>query len=344
MIYAGKEIVSPADKLVKVPLDYVYNSLKNPRPEMVSRIRQLRIAYNVDRKRYSQLKRSLPYLVCGVFNPPFRRNENFACIEYFILDIDHISEKDLTITDLRKRIEADSRVLLSFISPSEDGLKLLFRLKEKCYDSGIYSLFYKAFAREFSKTFSIEQVVDSKTSDVSRACFMSHDENAYYNPDAESIDINAYLTMDDTSGLFELKRELEKINNPDSTQASSPITVTQNERDTDPSFDEIIKIKEILKLKNAGHSKPPVYVPQQLDEIMDDVKKYVEDTGIQIYEITNISYAKKVKMKLGMKMAEINIFFGKKGFTTTISPRTGTNAELNELCRDLISSYLSSLC
>ncbi|OQB21928.1 MAG: Modification methylase DpnIIB [candidate division BRC1 bacterium ADurb.Bin183] len=70
------------------------------------------------------------------------KTENFAFIEYFMVDIDHLSDKGMNINEVRKRIEQDERTLLCFISPSEDGLKVLFKLKERCYDAGLYSLFW----------------------------------------------------------------------------------------------------------------------------------------------------------------------------------------------------------
>ena len=144
MISFGTNIQSNADMLQKIPVKYLYDSLRHPRPDIVSSIRQLRIVRELDNKQYSSLKRKLPYLVCGMFNPPYRRTENFAYTEYFIIDIDHLSEKGLSLADTRKCIEKDTRTVLSFVSPGEDGLKVLFKLKERCYDSGLYSLFYKS--------------------------------------------------------------------------------------------------------------------------------------------------------------------------------------------------------
>ena len=48
-------------------------------------------------------------------------------------------------------------------------------------------------------------------------------------------------------------------------------------------------------------------------------------------------------MKLGTKLAEINLFYGKKGFSVIKSPRTGTNVELNELTMMLIKEYIDIL-
>ena len=57
----------------------------------------------MDKNGYSQLKRKLPYFVCGQFNPPFRRKENFAYTENFMLDFDHLSSKQLSLKEVREK-------------------------------------------------------------------------------------------------------------------------------------------------------------------------------------------------------------------------------------------------
>ncbi|WP_080905434.1 CRISPR-associated primase-polymerase type B [Parabacteroides sp. Marseille-P3160] len=333
MIFAGKKITSSSDQLAKISLDYLYHSIKNPKGEIEAKIRQLRIVRDIDKKSYALLKKELPYIVCGVFNPAFRRTDNFAYIEYFIVDIDHITQKGLSVKQIRQDIEKDSRTLLSFISPGEDGLKVMFHLKERCYDHGIYSLFYKSFILKFSQTYHIEQVIDAQTSDVCRACFISCDPDVYFNPEAEGIDLNTYLDINNPSALFDLKKQtvetLPLVDNVD---------IKENK---DPDDEAIQRIKDILKFKSKPAEKIPVYIPEQLNEIIQELKIYIEETGIVVTEIINISYGKKIRMKLGLKQAEINLFYGKRGFSVVESPRCGTNSELNMLTVNLINGFLA---
>ena len=205
MLLFGTNIQSAADELKKVQEEYLYNSLRNPKPAIVATIQQLRIVYSMDAKGYAQLKRKLPYFVCGQFNPPFRRKENFAYTESFILDFDHLSSKQLSLKTIHDNIIQDEQVMMCFTSPSEDGLKVMFRLKERCYDAGLYSVFYKAFAATFAMRHNLTQVTDSKTSDVTRACFVSIDPNAYFNPNSTPVDIKAYLDEANPDALFKMK-------------------------------------------------------------------------------------------------------------------------------------------
>lgn len=337
MIQAGANITQKDDLLSKVQVDYLYHSIRNPKKEVSALIRQLRMIRTIDSKQYSTLKKELPYFVCGVFNPPFRRTENFAFIEYFIIDIDHVSEKELSIEDLKQRFKQDKRIVMCFVSPSEDGLKVMFKLDEKCYDSGLYSLFYKAFSKYFSSEYSIEQVIDLKTSDVCRACFVSEDPNVFFNPDANAISLQDFLDLDSPFDMFFVKSELE---NEIISQVKDSSKDAEDKM-IDPDAEIIVKIKEIL---NPGsirkREKPPVYVPQQIEEIFEDLKKYIEATGVVLYEALDIQYGKKLRFRTNYRVAEINIFYGKRGFSVVKAPRSGTSDEMNNLMVELVKNFI----
>lgn len=337
MIMFGSNITAPNDKLTKVPEDYFYNSLIHPKPHNQALIQQLRTLYTIDPKQYSRAKKSLPYIVCGIFKPEFRRKENFSNIECFIVDIDKLSSKQIDIDELRQRLEADKRIMMCFASPSEDGLKLMFRLKEKCYDPGVYSVFYKEFIRRFALEYELEQVVDRSTSDVSRACFISIDRKATFNPYCETIDINDYINTDDPLQFFDMKKDVEK-------QEKELLKTAREQQggpaQSEPDDDVMAAIKAKLGLKPRETPQKEAYVPEELQNIMTDLKSFIEETGIMVKEIISIQYGKKLRAQLGLRQAEINIFYGKRGFTVTVSPRCGTDEELNKLLSDITQQFL----
>lgn len=335
MLLVGNNIKSYEDNLEKVPVSYLYHSLRNPKPDISAKISQLRIVRRLDAKQYSELKRTLPYVVCGMFNPPYRRTENFAYIEYFIVDIDHLPEKGLAPSEVRKRIEQDSRVVMSFLSPSEEGLKVLFRLKERCYDAGLYSLFYKAFVRKLSAECQLEQAVDARTCDVCRACFISIDPGVYYSPDATAVDMHAYLDISDPASLQEMKSAFCKEEKERARQKKAEAAPAE------PDAEVMEKIRDLLRSKEKKQAeKVPAYIPEQLNEVMADLKRFIENTGIVVYEVVNIQYGKKLRMKIGLRQAEINLFYGKRGFSVVQSPRCGTSSEFNRMTADLIKAFL----
>lgn len=337
MIMFGSNIQSADDPLQKMEEAEFYQRIVHPETHVEAKIRQLRVAYQIASKQYSELKRTLPYVVCGMFNPPFRKTDNFGYIESFIIDIDHLSSKGLAVDQLKGRLQADARVMLAFSSPSEDGIKVMFRLKDKCYDEGIYSVFYKEFLRRFSEQYQLEQVADKRTSDVTRACFFSFDHEAYFNDDCEPIDMGQFVQSSDPLAMFDLMAKQKK------EEKEAP---TDNAKNTQSDLDK--EILERIKLCLNPNSKPirrktEAFVPEQLNMIIDDLVTFIEDTGLVVSEVIDIQYGKKIRISMGMKEAEINVFFGRRGFSVVKSPRSGTHGELNELAAQLILSFIYQL-
>lgn len=336
MLYAGKNIQSSSDSLTALTEERLYNSLRNPKSDISSHIKLLRSIQAIDNKKYSQLKRQLPYFVCACFNPPYRKTENFAYTDCFIMDIDHIALMGTDVETIANKLKTDSRIVMMFTSPGGDGLKILFHLKERCYDPGLYSIFYKRFVKSFSVFHNIEQAVDSVTCDVSRACFISMDENAYYNPTADVVDMNAYIDDRNTESIFDLKRTQDREEKETSSVIPSSDDVVR-----DPDKETMNRIRSMLNEKKAKmHERNNIFIPEKLDEIIDNLKAFIEDQGIDVYEIINIQYAKKIRCKLGAKFAEVNLFYGKRGFNVVQSPRTGTSLELNSMVAEIINIYL----
>lgn len=336
MILLGNNLIDKNDSLRRVSLDYLYQNLIDPIPEVRALISQLRIIKNINADQYNALKKRLPYFIGATFNPPIRLISNFAYTQYFVIEIDHIYDKDLDMDAVRTKIQSDPRVIMSFLSPGENGLKILFRLKERCYDSGLYALFYKKFLKEFSRRYGLEQIIDDETSDVCRACYLSIDSDTYFNQDAEPVDLDAYLPQGDIAALYTIKSQQEK-------------EIKQNKNNmknnkSEPEDEIMQRVKALLNNDNQSQKeKNAPFVPQQLNEIIGELKNYIESTGIMLYDIVDIQYGKKLKFKLGVKIAEINLFFGKNGFTVVKSPRRGTSPELNETMARLVNSFVVNI-
>ena len=332
MLSLGKHITQKDDLLTPIEIQQFYNVIKQPDETTLALINRLRLVKTIDIKQYGVMKRELPYIVCGIFNPPYRRIENFGYIENFIIDIDHIAEKGLELNAIRAKLIADSRVMLCFISPSEDGLKLLFRLSEKCYDAGQYSLFYKTFIRAFASQHGFEQVVDTVTSDVSRACFMSYDSGAFFNPDAEAIVMSDFVDFTNPFSASEISYNIskeEKEQKPAKTEKPAPDDAA------------IAFIKERLQAKTrTQRQKPQVFVPDELEQILEKLLQYIGESGIRVENVENIQYGKKFHFRAGVAQAEINLFFGKRGFSVVKTTKQGTSEQLNDLMASYISSFI----
>ena len=89
---------------------------------------------------------------------------------------------------------------------------------------------------------------------------------------------------------------------------------------------------------HIGGSKLNEVIKKTLEQLIH--KHMGTDTGVEIYEIVSIQYGKKLQFRMGQKLAEVNLFYGKRGFSVVQSPRCGTSADLNELMSQLIDSFL----
>ncbi len=333
MISSGNNIISAEDKLVKISIEYLYNSIKNPSSKLETLIKQLRLISEIDKTKYNSLKRQLPYIVCAHFNPPYRKTDNFSYTQYFVVDIDHINEKGLDIKKVKNDICKDDRVLLCFNSPSEDGLKVIFMLNNKCFDHGLYSVFYKMFVYDFSKTYNLEQVIDKRTFDVCRACFLSSDSDIYYNPISSTINLESYVSIDSFNENNKKIKEIDIFNDTHDADV-------QNEKN-ELTDDIYSKIKEKLypNLKITKKEKN-IFTPKEIESVTEVIRENLLNYSIDIVDVSNINYGKKYKLCYLNKKAEVNIFYGKKGFTVVQSPKTGTDKELNSLVADIISSAI----
>lgn len=327
MISIGKSITQKNDPLQKIEIKRLFKAIVNPPDHLKSQIEQLRTVMSIDNNRYRHLKTQLPYVCCGIFNPPYRLTDNFASISHFILDIDHIKSKGLDIDQLKNKFTEDKRVELVFESPGKDGLKVFFKLEEKCYDHAKYSIFYKIFAHAFSRQYNLDQVIDYRTSDVTRACFMSFDSDAHYKPDPALVEMQRFVNFEDETQVNEAKhiiREVERDHKPK----------PEPKKEIDPDIFSEIKMKLNPGLRKKAEKK--IYVPEELNRIIEKVKEKVAEHKIETTEIINIHYGKKFRFKLQEYQAEINVFYGKKGFSVVKSPRRGTSEELNEIVYTLL--------
>lgn len=176
------------------------------------------------------------------------------------------------------------------------------------------------------------------TSDaVMLACFLSYDSEAYFNNDCEPVDIGLYVQSSDPLSMFDLMAKQKKAE-----KELPPVDVTTTP--SDPDKEIMDRIKQCLHPNSKTiRKKADAFVPEQLNMIIDELVVYIQDTGLVVSEIIDIQYGKKIRISMGMKQAEINLFFGKRGFSVVKSPRSGTNGELNDLTTQLIQSFIYQL-
>jgi len=336
----GEHITAAApDKLTLLNLEQLADSIIKPMPGLEMKTAQLRRVGGIDQKAYQSLKKELPYVTCGIFNPPYRKTENFAKIQAFILDFDHLSEKETNPEALKNKLKADDRIALMFTSPGGDGLKVLFMLKEPFTDHGKYTIFYKIFTAEFARSCGMQQVIDKRTSDATRATFLCHDALAWYNPifaeidAADWIDFNSSMQVDEA---MDIAREQE-------LEFKTAVLLKQETEEPGPEMpDETLEeIKRKLNPKyKPKEKKKAFYVPEKVTLLETEIRERCAKVGIEVTESEAIQYGKQISFSAGEHQAELNIFFGKRGFSVVKSTKTICSDELNEIAYNLVMELI----
>lgn len=331
----GKSITRFNDPLTAITAEQLFQLITNPTPDYNALINRLRTLITISPETYREEKKKLPYFVCASFLPPIRLAKNFASTNSFIIDIDHIANLKTDISLLKEQLMADPRVVMLFFSPGGNGLKILFRLVTACDDAGIYSLFYKIFARKLAVQYQLQQVIDTRTCDVTRACFISMDTNAWYNPNAEPVNISDYLPLDN-------EIEMENLSIQETTVLPAQIE-TQPEQNLQPDNDILNQIKLTLNPMAVKTPKPDAFVPEQVNNIIPLLQQTIGEKGIVITDVQSIQYGKKIKCSVGLLWAEINLFYGKHGYSVVKTTKTGSNAELADIMQQMLKETLLNL-
>ena len=332
MLQFGLHITQPNDSLQKISVERIYQAIRHPKPQLAQQISRLRLVRTMDDRQYSRLKKQLPYFVCGNFHPPIRRKEHFSAIKYFMVDLDHFEEAGKNRLEVMQKLQEDPRVVMLFTSPGGDGLKLMFELQEKCFDSGLYSLFYKSFIQSLAAQHQLEKVIDTATHDVTRACFLSVDERAYLNPIVEPVALEAFFNPTDPDAQHRVEKEHKSL------EEKAP---DQDKKEERPLSDEVLlEIKKKLNPNFRPKKKRNIYVPPELEDIMPEVEKKLSEVNMSLAGSESINYGKKLKVAAGQHWAEVNVFFGKRGFSVVKTTKSGSNPELADMAHQILYELL----
>lgn len=337
MILSGKNIRQANDPLYAVTVERIYKGLTNADSPLATQVQRLRTIQTIDPAQFRRLKTELPYLVCGLFHPAVRRREHFVHTKCLFLDFDHVAAADLTAGGVRDRIAADPRVMLAFASPGNDGVKALFTLSQPIDDPAYFSACYKAFAIHFARSHRLETLVDLKTCDVSRCCFMSHDPDAYHYPDAEAIIAADYLPPEGFRALDAANRAAEQLMAEQQTfRATNPEAAPPK----GPGDAAMALIRQKL-LANTRQRAPanPIAQPEALDGLVKQAAEALAAADMSLAEATPIAYGRKLKVVAGSLWAEINLFVGKKGVTLVPTTKTGSHPDLAIAAAAMLRSH-----
>jgi len=130
------------------------------------------------KKAKTEAKCKLDYVTVGGVFGIRKHGELLEISGYASIDIDHIGN----IHELKDKLKQDEYITMLFISPSGNGLKAIIKVPEDKYD---YSSHVEQFYYYLHKQYNIPlQKLDKATKDITRACFVSYDADAYFNADS----------------------------------------------------------------------------------------------------------------------------------------------------------------
>jgi hypothetical protein len=173
-----------------VTIDKIVERIKSGNSrELVNKIRG-----GWTKEQRNEYKKQLPSICfSGIFekraNNSIKEHSGLVC-----LDFDHIDD----VEKFKERFKKDKHVLMAFVSPSGDGLKVVIKIPANIQT-------HADSCRALKQYFHDDKLDDFK--DVARVCYESYDKDIYYNPDSE---IYKVLIKDDNNVNRDIFEKLKK--------------------------------------------------------------------------------------------------------------------------------------
>ena len=337
--------------MTALTMDALWQRLRHDAPlsEEISRLRKVK---RLDATAYNRLKVALPFFCCATFSNGVRHSNSFVSVSAFVVDIDKYSGEVAHLETLRNRICSDERVALCFISPSGDGLKVVFTLSEPCVSLKEYSDFYKTFVADWAQKMDVSTFVDLRTTDATRACFLSHDALAFINPMSEPVVLEQYapsvlsFDMGESNSVFTTATPLESI----SVVAVPKVATAPKTYAPDANCshhiqpDAYASVLAVLKTKARPNPlQRATFVPEPLQHLMQPLMQVFTQQGISVLTVRDVQFGKQIQFQSNTDLAEINIYYGKKGFSVVLSTKKGTHPTFSELCVHLAEQTIFTM-
>lgn len=327
MLFEGKNIrQSPPETLLPITFLELFEKIINTKNELPHETTRLRRVAEVDKKVYTAMKVKLPYFIAASFKENIRNSDNFTEIYALLIDFDDCLKTPVQTNDLKRKIADQPDVTLAFTSPNGRGIKVICRLEEPITDIHLFKDYYLDFARNFAERLNILGTLDTRTSDVTRICFLAHDAAAHFNKNAMKLNWRLWAQNQPNMPPQDLSTE----------QGTDLWTNSRPELNDDIHRQLRLKVNP----KAPVRQKIPPHVPVLLQTISQDVRLLLENNGITVSEIEPIHYGLKFSCIAATSLAEVNVFYGKKGFSVVKSAKTAVNDKLNDQVYRLIFDFL----
>lgn len=317
-LYYGQDVRRTGSDLLRpIDLRALAALIADPASELVTLCRSLRSIRRLDREAYRKAKTQLPYFAVSEFRDGIRSTERFVGVSWLVLDLDQCADTREALMDLKNRICSDERIALCFITPSGYGLKCLFRLAETCRDAGHFTGYYRWFAASFATEYGLQQSIDERTCDVTRISFLSHDPQVFVREHSQPLRLP----------------EPEGTDKPVIVQATEE--AERGTREPEPAaWNEILKTLNPASPGSRPRREP--FVPKMIGYVRPLVEDAVAGQGVRLLDAQPIQYGVKLRFSQELFLAELNVYYGKRGFSVVISPKADTHPTLNQVVHALV--------
>lgn len=297
-----------------------------------AQVEMLRQIARVDAAQYRQRKTHLPFFIGARFAEGIRQAGRLEAIGYMVLDLDDCRG----LAALREQVQADARLWMAYVSPGGAGLKLVYRLAQPLHHTKAYSDCYQCFARSLARRYGLEQVIDYRTHDVTRVSFLSYDPELYYAPEAEAVEPALFLAGD--IGLVvpweapgdDAPTQLPAPPPPEPER--EPVAVTPT---AEPQGEVWDQIRRTLSPARRVRSRQ-VTLPAEIEAITAPILAAGEALGLGLKETLDLNYGRKFVFTYQHLWAEVNVYYGKHGYSIVPSPKSGSHPPLRELLYELV--------
>lgn len=152
---------------------------------------------NGNKKEYDSQKKSLPAFTPSASFKGGRKLEFLSEYSGFIiLDLDKLPVESLG--EIKAKAISSPFTFACFISPGGNGLKILIRTNST---STFHRQAFDSIFNFYSRL--LNQTIDPSGKDITRLCFVSWDEELYFNPDSQTFLIPAVTMNDDINTLVQ---------------------------------------------------------------------------------------------------------------------------------------------
>ncbi len=183
----------------QLSIEEVIETIKsNTYQSEIMELRQLLSNGNTDK--FNRLKKALPaFTFSGCFDGGRRLKYLHKYNPLIVLDIDKLQQHE--IKPLLELINGDMFTYASFISPSGNGIKILVHVATHQEQ---HTQTFIAIQHYYEELLNVK--IDESGKDITRLCFVSHDPELYFNPNANLFVRHYYQNESNTTNENGKKR------------------------------------------------------------------------------------------------------------------------------------------